>query len=189
MYVFKDGGKSGCYCCWVAKLCLILCDPMDVTHQASLSSTISQNLLKSMSIELVMLSNHLVLCRPLLLLPAKFPSIRVFSSELALCIRISPSNEYSGLIFFRVDWFDPLQSKGLSIIFSSATVWKHQFFGTHASLWFNSHVCTWLLGKPIALTKWTLIGKVVSLLFNTSRFVVAFLLRSKQTVEKQVKFL
>ena len=60
---------------------------MDVTHQASLSSTISQNLLKSMSIELVMLSNHLVLCRPLLLLPAKFPSIRVFSSELALCIR------------------------------------------------------------------------------------------------------
>ena len=88
--------------------------------QASLSFTISQSLLKLMSIELVMSSNHLILCRPLLLLPSIFPSIRVFSSELAPRIRwpnywsfsISPSNEYSGLIAFRIDWFDHLAVQG-----------------------------------------------------------------------------
>ena len=87
-------------------------------HQASLPFTISRSLLKLMSIELMMLPNHLILCHPLLLLPSVFPSIRVFSDESALCIRwpkywsfsfsISPSNEYSGLIFFRIDWFDLL---------------------------------------------------------------------------------
>ena len=106
--------------------------------QASLSITNSWSLLKLMSIEWAMPSNHLILCHPLLLLPSIFPSIRVFSNESALCIRwpkywsssfrISPSNEYSGLISFRMDWFD---SKGLSRIFSNTTVQKQQFFGLH----------------------------------------------------------
>ena len=74
-----------------------------------------------------------------------------------------------------------LLSKGLSRIFSNTTVWKHQFFGAHPSLWSNSHICTWLLKKTIALTIWTFVGKVMSLLFNTlSRFVIAFLERSKR---------
>ena len=92
--------------------------PWKAACQSLLSSTISQNLLKSISIESGMLSNHLILCHPLLLLPPVFPSIRVFSNELALCIRwpkywsftfsISPSSEYSGLISFKIDWFDPM---------------------------------------------------------------------------------
>ena len=99
--------------------------------------TNSRSLLKLMSIESVMPSNHLILCRPLLLLPSIFPSIRVFSNESILHIRwpkycsfsfnISHSNEYSGLISFRIDWFISLQSKGLSRIFSNTTVQKHQF--------------------------------------------------------------
>ena len=100
----------------VAKLCLTLCDPMDAAHQAPLSSTASQSLLKFMSIESVMLSNNLVLCCPLLLLPSILPSIRVFSNKLSLCIRwpkywsfsISPSNQCSGLISSRIDWLDLL---------------------------------------------------------------------------------
>ena len=96
------------------------------TRQASLSFTISQSLLKLMSTESVMPSNHLILCHPLLLLPSIFSGIRVFSNESALPIRrpkcfsfcISPSKEYSGLISFRTDWFDPLQSKGFSSVFS-----------------------------------------------------------------------
>ena len=96
--------------------------PWTAAHQASLSFIISQSFLKLMSIELVMLSNCLILCRPLFLLPSIFPSIRVFSNELVLCIRwpkrwsfsfsISPSNEYSGLISFRIDWFDLLAVQG-----------------------------------------------------------------------------
>ena len=107
--------RDCCYCS-VAQSCLTLCNPIDCTCQASLSSTISQNLLKFMSIESVMPSNRLVLCRPLLFLPSIFPSIRVFSNESALRIRwpkcgsfsfsISPSNEYSGLISFRNDRLD-----------------------------------------------------------------------------------
>ena len=102
--------------------------PWTAAHQASLSFTISQSLLKLMSIESVMSSNHLILCCSLLLLPSVFPSIRVFSSESALCIRgpkywrfsVSPSNEYSGLISFRIDWFDnSLLFKGLSRVFSA----------------------------------------------------------------------
>ena len=102
---------------------------MDTAHQVSLSFTISLSLLKLISIDLVMPSNHLILCHPLLLLPSVFPSIRVFSNELTLHIRwpkywsfsfnISPSNEYAGLISFRIDWFDLLaESKGLSRVFS-----------------------------------------------------------------------
>ena len=98
----------------VAQSCLTLCNPMDCVYQASLSITNSQSLLKLMSIELVMPSNHLILCRPLLLLSSIFADIRVFSNESVLCIRwpeywsfsfsISPCNEYSGLISFRIDW-------------------------------------------------------------------------------------
>ena len=103
-------------------------------HKASLSLTISQSFPKFMSIKLVTPSNHLILCRPLLLLPSIFHSIKVFSSELALLIRwskywsfsfsfsISPSNEYSGLISFRIDWFDLLSVQGLSRAFSSTTI-------------------------------------------------------------------
>ena len=125
--------------------------PWTATHQASLSITSSQSLFKLMSFQLVMPSNHLILCRPLLLLPSVFPSIRVFSNESALHIRwpeywhfsfsISPSHECSGVIF-RIDWFDLLLSKGLSRVFSSTTVQKHQFFRTQLSLWSNSHIHT-----------------------------------------------
>ena len=106
----------------VAQSCPTLCDPWAATHQASLSITNSRSSLKLMSIQLVMPSNHLFLCCPLLLLPSIFPSIRVFSNESALHIRwpkywsfsfnISPSNEYSGLISFRMDWLDLLAVQG-----------------------------------------------------------------------------
>ena len=109
-------------CCVVQLLshAQLFVTPWTEAQQASLSFTISRSLLKLMSIESVMPSNHLILCCPLLLIPSIFPSIRVFSSELALHIRwpnywsfsISPSKEYSGLIFFRIDWFDHLASQG-----------------------------------------------------------------------------
>ena len=121
--------------------------PWTAACQASLSFTISRSLLKLMSIESVMPSNHLILCHPLLLLPSIFPSIRVFSNESALHIRwpkywsfsISPSNEYSELISFKMI---SLQSKGLSRVFSNITVQKHQFFGTQPSLQSSSHIHT-----------------------------------------------
>ena len=129
--------------------------PWTAVCQASLSFTISWSLLKLMSIESVMPSNHHIFCHPLLFLPSIFPSIRVFSNESALPIRlskywsfnfsISPSNEYSGLISFRVDWFELLagfNSKGLSRVFSSTTTQKHQFFYPQPSLWSNSHIRT-----------------------------------------------
>ena len=107
-----------------------------------------------MFIELVLLSNHHIICP--LLLPPIFPSIRVFSSESALCIRwpkywnfsISPSNEYSVLISYKIDWFDLLRSKELSRVFFSTTIWKCQFFGSQPSLLSNSHILTWILEKP-----------------------------------------
>ena len=114
--------------------------PWTAARQASLSNTISQSLHKLMSIELVMPSNHLIFCCPLLLPPSIFPSISVFSNESVLCIRwpkywsfsfsISSSNEYSGLTSLRMDWWIALQSKGLSRVFSNTTVQKHQFFST-----------------------------------------------------------
>ena len=87
--------------------------------------------------------------------PSVFPSIRIFSSELALCVRwpkywsfsICPSNGYSRLISFRIDWFDLLALQGLSTVFSSTTIWKHQFFGAQPSLWSNFHIYIWLLEK------------------------------------------
>ena len=127
--------------------------PWTAACQASLSFTISQRLLKLMSIELMMPSNHFSLCRPLLQ-PSIFPSIRVFSNESALHSRwpkywsfsfsISPSNEHLGLVSFRIDWFDLLAVQRLSRIFSSTTVQKHQCFGAQPSLWSNSHIRTWL---------------------------------------------
>ena len=126
-----------------------LCDLTNWAHQAPLSSTISQNLLRFMSIESVILSNHLIPCCPFLLLLLIFPSIRIFSNESALCIRWpkywsfsssnSLSNDYSGLISFRIAWFVLLVSKGLSRVFSITTVQKHQFFGAQLSSQSNSH--------------------------------------------------
>ena len=111
-----------CSYCSVTKLYLILMTPWNAECQASLSFTVSQNLLKFMSIDLVMLSNHFILCRPLLLLPSIFSSIRVSFNESALRIRwpkywsfsfsIIPSNEYSGLISLKIDWFDLLAIQG-----------------------------------------------------------------------------
>ena len=126
--------------------------PWTAAGQASLSITNSWSLLKLMSVESVMPSNHLILCHPLLLSPSIFPSIRGFSNESVLHIRwpkywsfsfsIKPYNEYSGLISFRMD----LQSKELSRVFSNTTIQKHQFFGAQ-TLWCNSHILTWLLEK------------------------------------------
>ena len=126
--------------------------PRTAARQAFLSITISLNLPKLMYIESVMPSNHLILCHRLLLLPSIFPRIRVFSNESALCIRwpkywsfsfsICPSREYSGLISFRIDWFDFLAIQGTLRVFSNTTVQKHQFFETQPSLWSNSHTHT-----------------------------------------------
>ena len=114
-----------------------------------------RSLLKLMSIKLVMQSSHLILCHHLVLLPSIFPSIRVFSKESSLCIRwpkywslnfsISPSNEYTGLISFRIDLFGLLAA--LSRFLSKTTVQKHQFFGIQPSLCSSSHIHTWLLAK------------------------------------------
>ena len=129
-----------------------LCDSWTAASQASLSFIISWSFLKIMSTESVMPCHHLILCRPLLLLPSIFPNIRVFSNESTLCIRwpkywnfsfsISPSKEYWGLIFFRLTGLISLLPKGLSRVFSSTTIWKHEFFSAQPSLWSNSHICT-----------------------------------------------
>ena len=165
--------------------------PGTAVHQGSLSFSISQNLLKLMSIESVMPSNYLILCHPLLLLPSVFPRIRVFSSESALCIRwpkywspsfsISPSNEYSVLIFFRIVGLISLQSKGLPRIFSSTILQKHQFFGHSAFFMVQLSHPYMTTGKTIALTIQTSASKVMSLLFNMlARFIIGFLPRSKR---------
>ena len=139
-----------CVQCWSVTQSYLTVTPWTAALQASLSITISRSLLKLMSTESVMPSNHLILCRPLLLPPSIFPSIRVFFNESALGIRwprywsfsfiISPSNEYSGLISLLTGWIS-LQSKGLSRVFSNTTVQKHQFFGAQPSLCSNSHIC------------------------------------------------
>ena len=131
--------------------------PWTAAWQASLSITNSRSLLKLMSIKSVMPSNHLILCLPLLLPPSIFPSIRVFSSDSVVCIRwpkywsfsfsISPSNEYSGLISFRIDCLI-LLSKGLLRLFSNTTTQKDKFLSAQLSLWSNSHIHTWLREKP-----------------------------------------
>ena len=160
--------------------------PWTATRQASLSFINSRSLLKLMSIKSVMPSNHLILCRPLLLLPSIFPSIRVFSNESVLHIRwptywgfsfsISPSNEYSGRISFRMDWFDLLAVQGtlkslLQHHSIKASVPCHSaFFIVQLSHPYRT------TGKTTALTRRTFAGKVMSLLFNMlSRLVIAFL--------------
>ena len=165
--------------------------PWTAARQVSLSITNSQSLLKLMSIESVMPSNHLILCHPLLLSPSIFSSIRVFSNKSVLCIRwpkdwsfsfsISPFIEYSGLISFRFDWVDLLAVQGTlrSLLqhHSSKTSILHYsaFFIVQLS---HPHMTT---EKTIALTRLTFISKVISLLFNMlSRLVIAFLPRSKR---------
>ena len=163
-------------------------------RQASLSITNSRSPPKPMSIESVMPSNHLILCRPLLLLPSIFPSIRVFSNGSALCIRwpkdwsfsfsVSPSNEYSGLISFRIDWLglaihetleSPLQHHSLKAsVLQCSTFFMVQLLHPYMTT-----------GKTIALTLRTFVSKVMFLRFNMlSRFVRAFLPRSKRAFFK-----
>ena len=163
--------------------------PWTAAHQASLSITNSRSLLKLMSIKLVMPSNHLILCRLLLLPPSIFPSIRVFSNESVVHIgwpkywsfsfSISPSHEYSGQISFRMDWLDLLAVQGtlkdlLQYYSSKASILRcSAFFVVQFS---HPYITT---GKTRALTRWTFVGKVMSLVFNMlSRFVIAFLPRS-----------
>ena len=170
----------------VAESCPTLCNPL-----ASLNITKCRSLPKSISMELVMPSNHLILCRPLFLLPSIFLSIRVFSNESALYIRwpkcwsfsfnINPSNEHPGLISFRMDWLDLLANQGtlkslLQHHSSKASVlWCSAFFIVQLS---HPYMTT---GKTIALTRRTLVGKVMSLLLNMlSRLVITFLPRSKR---------
>ena len=132
--------------------------PWIAARQASLSITNSRSSPRLTSIESVMPSSHLILCRPLLLLPPIPPRIRVFSNESTLHMRwpnywsfsfsIIPSKEIPGLISFRMDCWISLQSKGLSRVFSNTTVQKHQFFGTQPSSQSNSHIHTWPQEKP-----------------------------------------
>ena len=134
----------------VAQSCPTLCNPMNLSTPGLPVHHQLLELLKFMSIESVMPSNHLILCCPLLLLPSIFPSIRIFSNESALCIRwpkywnfsfsINPSNEHSGLISFKMDWLDLLAVQGTLRVFSNTTVQKHQFFGTQLSSQSNSHI-------------------------------------------------
>ena len=171
----------------VAKLCLTLRHPWSAVHRASLSFNISWCLLTFMYTELVVPSNHLIFCRPPLFLPSVFPRIGIFSSESARHVRwpkywsfsfsMSPSNEYSGLISFRIDWFDLLAVQGTlksllqnhslkaSVLQCSMVQLSHPYMTT---------------GKIIALTRWTFVGQMISLLFSRlSRFVITFLPRSK----------
>ena len=180
------------FCCSrsVAQSCPGLCDPMDCCTPGFPSFTNSQSLPKLMSIELVLPSNHLILCHLLLLLPSIFPSIRVFSNESVLPSRWpnywsfsfsnSPSNKYSGLISFRMDWLDLLVVQGtlkslLQHHRSKASILRCSvFFIVQLS---HPYMTT---GKTIALTRRTFVGKVMSLLVNMlSRLVIAFLPRSK----------
>ena len=180
MYIIIKPHNNSIRCCTYSSFqsvqllsCVqLFATPWTAALRASLSITNSWSLLKLMSIKLVMPSNHLILCHPLLLLLSVFPNIRVFSSESTLCIRwpnywsisfsISPSREYSGLISFTTDcFFFCLQSKGLSRVFSNTTVQKHQFFS--AQLLFGpTFTSIHDYRKTIALTIWTFVGKVMS---------------------------
>ena len=172
--------------------------PWTAACQASLSITNCQSPHKSMSIESVMPSNHLILCRPRLLLPPIFPSIRGFSNESARRIRwpkywsfslsLSPSNEHLGLISFWMDWLDPLAVQGTlkSLLqhhsSKTSTLRRSAFFIVQLS---HQYMTT---GKTIALTRWAFVGKVMSLLFNMlSRLVMTFLPRSKRLLQDIAK--
>ena len=159
--------------------------PWNAAHQASLSITNSQSSLKLMSIESVMPPNHFILCCPFLLLPSIFPSIRVFSNELALCSKwpkfcsfsfnISPSNEHPGLISFRIDWLDLLAIQGTLKSPLQHHSWKASIFQCSAFFTVQLSHLYMTIEKTIALTRWTFVGKVTSLLFNMlSRLVITF---------------
>ena len=178
---------SGC-CSLLLSSVWLFVTPWTAAHQASLSFTIFLSLPRLMSIELVMPSNHLILCHPLLLLPSIPPSIRLFSNEWALRTRwpkyrgfsISPSNEYSGLISFRIDWFDHLTVQGTlkSLLqfhsWKASILWHSAFFMVQLS---HPYMTT---GKTTVLIYQTFAGKVMSLLLNMlSKFVIAFLPRSR----------
>ena len=173
-----------------AQSCPTPATPWPAAHHASLSITNSWSLFRLMCITSMMPSKHLILCHPLLLPPSISPSISVFSNHLVLRIRwakyrsfsfsFSPPNEYSGLISFRMDWLDLLAVqetfKSLLQYHSSkaSILWCSAFFRVQLS---HPYMTT---GKTIALTRWTFVGKVTSLLFNLlSRLVIAFLARSK----------
>ena len=168
MYIYKSSS--------ISQSCPTLCDPMTAACQASLSITNCRSLPKPITIELVMTSNHLILCCPLLFLPSIFPSIRVFSDESIIRIRwpkyssfnfsISPTNEHPGLISFRMDWLTPqfrnINSLALSFLYSPTLTSIHDHWKNHS------------------LDYRTFVGKVMSLLLNMlSRLVITFLPRSK----------
>ena len=164
--------------------------PWTLAHQASLSFTISQSLLRLMSIESMKPSNHLILCHLLLFLPSIFPNIRIFSNEPTLHIRwpkdrsmsfrIRFSNEYSRLISFRIDWFDFLAIQGTLKSFLQHESSKTSILGCSAFFMIQLTDLYMATGKTIALTRQTSVSKVMSLLFNTlSRFVMAFPPRNK----------
>ena len=165
------------YCCSVAKSCPALRDSMVTSMDCSTPvSSVLQCLLEFaqiLSIESMMPSNHLILCHPLLLLPSIFPSIRVFSNELALCIRWPKYWSFSFTIVLPIniqEWFPlgltgliSLQSKGLSRVFSSTITRKHQFFRAQPSSWSSSHIHTWPSGETRALIMCTFVDNVTSL--------------------------
>ena len=175
-------------CCKVAKLCPTVCDPMNcAARQASQSFTISWSLLKLLFIESMMLFSHLILCCPLLL-PSVFPSIMIFSSELALRVRwpnywsfsFSISNEYTGLFSFNSDWFDLLAVQGTLKSLLQHHSLKASILRCSAFFMIQHSYLYMTTGKTIALTIQTFVSKVMCLLFNMlSRLVIAFLPRSK----------
>ena len=168
--------ENNCCCCSVTKSCPTLCHPMDCSSPGLPFFTVSRSLFRSMSSESVMPSSHLILCCPFLLLPSIFPSIRVFSNESALHIRqpkywsfsfsISASNEYSGLISFRMDWLDLLAAQGTlrSLLqhrsLKASVLWCSAFFMVQLS---HLYMTT---GKTIALTRGSFVRKMTCLLFT-----------------------
>ena len=163
--------------------------PWAAACQTPLFCTVSQSLIKFIFMKLVMLSNHLILCCPLLLLPSVFLSIRVFANEFALCIRwpqyagfsISPSNECSGLISFRLDWLYLCAVQGTLKSLLQHHNLKASVLQRSVSFMVQLSHPYMITGKTIALTMWTFVRKVIFLLFNLlSRFVIAFLPRSKR---------
>ena len=181
------------YCCCfsVPQLCLILCDSVDCRSPGLPDPHDLPSLPNFMFISSVMLSSHLFLWGPLLLLPSIFPSFRDVTNKLSIyircpkywsfCFSISPSSEYSGLISLKMTDLISLQSKGLSGVFFSTIVWKRQFFW-HSTLFTVQLSQAWMItGKTIALAIQTFVCRVMSLIFNTlSRFVIAFLPRSNR---------
>ena len=154
--ILKERGMDYCVgcCCSVTESYPTLCNPMDCSTPGLPAP---HYLPEFAQIHLDWVGDA-ILCRHLFLLPSIFPSIRVFSSELALCIRwpkywnssfsISPCDEYSGLISFKIDWFDLLAVKGTLKSLLQCQVQKHQFFGALSSLWSYPHICKWLLERP-----------------------------------------